>query len=189
MTDQVAEPTEGASPDGQAIAEAVAEPKATTPEEIEATWRKRQAGADAAKAVAERERDELKTRLAKYEQAENEAKLKDMTAEARLQAELAEAKRRADEAEAAAEAKVLNKLYPKAREKFPEIRDESRLAELEALYAEPAAGAEPADARSMRAPKTPSASSPKEETSADIEARLAKMPNPFARSEGFLSRN
>jgi hypothetical protein len=45
------------------------------------------------------------------------------------------AERRAAEADAKAEARILDVKYPNARAKLPEITDEVRLAEFEALFA------------------------------------------------------
>lgn len=174
MTDQIAGETDQASQEPEAT-EQVAEASATQETSDAAIWRKRQAGADAARAVAEKELADAKKRLAAYEAKEREADQAGMSETARLQAELEQAKQKAVEAERRAEAKVLDRLYPKARAEYPEVRDEAKLAKLEALLAEPEADTTP-DVRSMRAPKVTAQAPAAEEAPKDILARLKTLP-------------
>lgn len=175
MTDQVAELPADESPDAEATTdEAVAQAEGTKPQDDDATWRKRLNGQVAATNKAIAEKKELEARLAKYEKQERESELASLTEVERLKVEKEAAERRAQEAELKAGAKVLDKLYPKARAEFPEIRDEVRLAKLEALFSDDAPASEPETTRTMRAPKE--AVAKREETSADILARLKTLP-------------
>jgi len=179
MTDQVAEPTDEESPESEAADEAP-EQEGTPQPDPEATWRKRLNGQTAATNKAIAERDELRQRLAAYEAKEREAQMADMSEVERLKAEKADAERRAQEAEQKATDRYLDRLYPKARTEFPEIRDEVRLAKLEAAFSDEAQE-EPEAPRSMRAPKNASqVKAPHEKTIAELEADLAKMPVPTA---------
>lgn len=144
---------------------------AAADESVIEQYRKRQAGADAARAVAERELAEARKKLEAYQAAEREQSDAKLTEEAKLQQRLADAERRAQEAERAAEAKVLDRLYPKARAEYPEVRDEARLAKLEALLSDDAPEPPAEQARSMRASKTAGVVPPPQ-TSKDIFASL-----------------
>jgi chromosome segregation ATPase len=181
MTDQVAD-TNLEAPVSEQASEAIpaAQP---TPEDVEATWRKRQAGADAARAAAEKELAEARKELAVLRQVERETQDASLSETAKLQANLEAAERRANEAEAKATAKYLDRVFPKARTRFPEITDEVRLAELEALYSDapaPAKAEAPTDdLRSMRAPRDASAAKPADETpAAGWERFKASVPVP-----------
>lgn len=179
MTEQIVDTTADATLDADGIAKAV--PEADGSQDALAQRddaRRRQAGADAARAVAEQKAAALEAENAKFRAAELERQQAGMSETAKLQAERDAAIRRADEAEARADAKLLDKLYPKARAEYPEVRDEAKLARLETLLAEPS-GDTPAPngidaSRSMRAPKDASASTPKAATSAEIFAGLPK---------------
>lgn len=180
MTDQNAAVEDDATPTDEGT-EQVPESDGSQPPADADFWRKRQAGADAARAAAERKAKELEAELAKYREIEQKKQQAELSAEARLQAKLEEAERRAAEAEARAEARILDARFPNARAKLPEVTDEVRLAEFEALLREPDAEP-PATIRGMRAAKPASSTGIREEESAaDIFARLKTMGNPFAR--------
>lgn len=173
MTEQVADPVESTTPEAEAT-EQVADPKGLENESEIATARKRQAGADAARAAAERERDAVRKELEGYKAREREQQDAGLSESAKLQQALEAEKRRADEAEARANAKVLDKLYPNARKELPEVTDEVRLAKFEAMLKD--GDESPADvARAMRAPKDASPGKPREESSKDILAKLMTM--------------
>jgi hypothetical protein len=179
MTDQVAEPTEEESQESEAADEAPEQEGTPTPDP-EATWRKRLNGQTAATNKAIAERDELRQRLAAYEAKEREAQMADLSETERLKAEKADAERRAQEAEQKAEDKYLDRVYPNARKDFPEIRDEVRLAKLEAAFSE-SEPEETGSPRSMRAPKAaPNNKAPHEKTIAELEADLKTMQYPSA---------
>lgn len=148
--------------------------------------RKRQAGAEAARQKAEEARDAALAELEKYRASERTAAEKELADNAKLQERLEFERRRADEAEANANARILDALYPNARAKLPEITDEVRLAEFEAILAVDPAGEEK---KSLPAPQNPNetnrtasgdatAKGKAEESSKDIEARLRRMPLP-----------
>lgn len=178
MTEQIVDDVPETTPEGEAT-EPVADSKGSEPENDIAIWRKRQAGADAARAVAERKAAELEAQLVKYQQAEREQQDAGLSETAKLQQQLAEAERRAQEAEARAEARILDVKYPNARKELPEVTDEVRLAKFEAMLRDD--GEAPTDVRSMRAPRTAASAVPAEqESSKDIFARLKGMGNPFA---------
>lgn len=175
MPDQVADVVDDSAPEGDAPAAAAAEPEGLSEADI-ATWRKRQAGADAARAAAEKERDEYRKRVEAYEAREREAQNANLTAEAQLQAKLEAAERRAAEAEERANARILDAQYPNARKELPEVTDPVRLAKFEAMLKDDDQPAE-ATTRSMRAPRNGSPSTPaKEKSSADYLAELKAMP-------------
>lgn len=182
MTDQVAvaDATASQQVEDTAPETEVSEVAGTKPADAEATWRNRLNGQTAATNKAIAERDAAMKRLEAFEAKEREAQMAGLSEVERLKAEKADAERRAQEAETKAEGKLLDKLYPKARGEFPEIRDEVRLAKLEAAFSD--GKAEPDDARSMRAPKDASTAAPREKTVKDLEAELeAQMTksNPF----------
>jgi hypothetical protein len=174
MTEQVADGATETTPEAPAT-EQVAEQKGLGNEADIATWRKRQAGADAARAVAEQKAAALEAENAKYRAKEVEQQQAGMSETAKLQARAEAAERRAAEAETAAEAKLLNKLYPTARAEFPEVTDEVRLAKLEAMLKDSGEESEAETPRAMRAPRDASPSAGKETTSKDILARLKTM--------------
>ena len=151
--------------------EQVADSKGLTEADAADTWRKRQAGADAARAVAERERDDLRKQLSAYQAKEREAQDAGLSETAKLQARVEAAERRAAEAVQAADAKVLDKMYPNARKELPELTDEVRLAKFEAmLRADPAEDTD--TPRAMRAPKSAATAPSTPPTSKDIFAGL-----------------
>ena len=179
MPEQVTGTIADTTPDEDAT-EQVADSKGLTEADAADTWRKRQAGADAARAVAEKERDDLRKQLAAYQAKEREAQDAGLSETAKLQARVEAAERKAAEAEQAANAKVLDKLYPTARAEFPEVTDEVRLAKLEAMLAGGTPTEETDTPRAMRAPKSASqGAKPNSKSVKDLEAELAAMPNPF----------
>lgn len=171
MTEQVAEPIAETTPEDEAT-DQVAEPKGLDNADEIANLRKRQAGADAARAVAERELAEARKQLAAYQAKEREAQDAGLSETAKLQARVEAAERRAAEAEKAAEARVLDKLYPNARKELPEVTDEVRLAKFEAMLKESEAEPETDTPRAMRAPKNSSSAPASQPSSKDIFAGL-----------------
>lgn len=173
--------TQQGSPDGADAsnpdAGATQDPKATPGEDPVALARKRQAGAEAARQQAEKERDNALKELETYRSKERSASDKELADIAKLQERLAAAEKARDEADARAEARILDIKYPRARAELPEITDEVRLAKLEALLGDDDAGTPPP-------PQNPNANNPnsgssgtppKAETSEDIAARLKAM--------------
>jgi hypothetical protein len=93
------------------------------------------------------------------------------------------AEKRAADADSIANQKILDVKFPNARARLPEITDEVRLAEFEALFAEVPEDPEPPapqnpNASNRAASGDATASQPKEETSQDILARLKAMGKP-----------
>jgi hypothetical protein len=143
------------------------------PDEL-ALARRRQAGADAARATAERQRDALVAELAALKGA-------GQTQEATDAATLKEQLRIANEdlAKAAADktSAVLDVKFPAARAKFPAITDEVQLAELEGFYGT-TGDAEPPTPRQHNASKNANQPAPREKTANDIEAELLALEMP-----------
>jgi hypothetical protein len=117
--------------------EATPKPEALTPEQkqVEA-YRKRQAGSDAARAVAESQLAAQNAELEAFRAASRTAAEKDLTAQGALEARAVAAEKRATEAEAKATGRVLDARFPNARKELPEITDEVRLAKYEALLSD-----------------------------------------------------
>ena len=157
------------------------EQQTTTQQDPLALARKRQAGAEAARQEAARQLAEAQAKLAKYEEQERTVDQQKAADVATLQAKLEAAEKRAAEADAKAEARVLDVKYPNARAKLPEITDEVRLAEFEALFTEstdePRTPQNPNETN-RAASGDPTGTKPKEETSEDILARLKAMGRP-----------
>lgn len=145
-------------------------PEGSKPDELSLA-RRRQAGAEAARAAEKARADALEAKVRDYEAKNQTAEQKDLSDIARLQAALDAEKKRADEAEAKAEAKVLDHRFPQARAKFPEITDEVRLAELQAFYAEEVE-VEPPTPRQHNEAKPSDGGTKKPESLADLEARV-----------------
>jgi multidrug efflux pump subunit AcrA (membrane-fusion protein) len=159
------------------------EQKPTTAQDPLALARKRQAGAEAARQEAARQLSEAQAKLAKYESAERTADQQKAADIATLQAKLEAAEKRAADADSIANQKILDVKFPNARARLPEITDEVRLAEFEALFAEVPEDPEPPapqnpNASNRAASGDATASQPKEETSQDILARLKAMGKP-----------
>lgn len=159
-------------------------PEQTASDETDqlALARKRHAGAEAARQREKARADALEAELAPLRTASQTQAQKDMTELAQAQARADAAEKRAQEAESKAQATLLDKLYPDARAKYPEITDEARLAELQVFYGSDAGG-------SSRGPGTPlkhnnekstgGSTEKKEETAEEVKARLLAMPSPF----------
>jgi hypothetical protein len=171
--------TEGTSPEAEGTPEASLEPKVTTPPDEVVLARKRQSGAEEARRIAESRAKELEAELSKYRTAAQTEAEKDLTELAKAQARAEAAEKTAQEAEKAAMAKVLDRLYPNARKELPEVTDEVRLAKFEALLAEdeetPPTPLRHNESRSG----SPKGSAAKEESAADIRARLESTPLPW----------
>lgn len=101
-----------------------------------ASYRKRQAGAEAARQMAEKKLADAEARLAVYEAQNRTASEQELANVATLQERLSAAEAKAAAAEARAEQRILDIKYPNARKKLPEITDEIRLAEFEAMFGE-----------------------------------------------------
>lgn len=147
------------------------------PDEL-ALARKRQAGAEAARQQAQKERDAALKELEAYRAKERTASDQDLADNAKLKERLEAAERRAAEAEAKAEGRILDIKYPKARAELPEITDEVRLAKLEALLSDDDEATPPPPQNPNANNKTSGAAAttqPKAETSEDIAARLRGM--------------
>lgn len=105
----------------------------TTAAEQIASYKKRQAGAEAARQAAERKYTEAEKELAAFRAQSQTDAQKDLSELARLQEQLKAAEQRASEAEAKAAARILDAKYPNARAELPEVTDEVRLAKFEAM--------------------------------------------------------
>lgn len=99
-------------------------------------YRKRQAGAEAARQAAVRENERLQAELAALRNPQsNSSKDPDVNA---IKRELQEQYERQLATEVArVQAAALDSAYPKARARFPEVTDAAKLAELEVLFGEP----------------------------------------------------
>jgi len=176
MTTEIDGTTTLESPDAEGT-EGSPEQQATTQQDPIALARKRQAGAEAARQEAARQLAEAQAKLAKYEEADRSTEQQKAADIATLQAKLEAAEKKAAEADAKAEARILDIKYPNARAKLPEITDEVRLAEFEALFAEPESDATPPPPQNPNqsnrvASGDATAGSPKEKSSKDILAEM-----------------
>lgn len=136
-----------------------------------ASYRRRQAGAEAARQVAEAKAKELETELAKYRSAAQTESEKDLSELAATKARLEAAERTAAEAEKKAEARILDARFPNARKELPEVTDEVRLAKFEALLAEEE-DASPTPLRHNETRSGTKGAAKAERTAADIRAEL-----------------
>jgi len=165
--------------DGDGSPTGTPDQKGSDPAAEIASYRKRQAGAEAARQVAEAKAAELEKELAKYREAGQTAAEKDLTELARQTARAEAAELRAKEAEAKADAKVLDAKFPNARKELPELTDEVRLAKFEAMLAE--GTFEPPTPQGHNESKTGAqagGAKGKPESAADITARLLATPMP-----------
>lgn len=187
MSDDANDPT-GTTPEGADGSadegQTTQEPKGLTPEEQIASYRKRQAGAEAARQAAEARAAAAEAEAAKYRalvQTEEQKGLSELEA---TKAMLAAEKRRADEAEERATARVLDAKFPNARKELPEVTDEVKLARFEAMLAdaEPAVEQEPPTPRAHNAAKPTTPEPAKKKTLAEMEAEVLATPVP----EGWL---
>lgn len=168
------------SPDAEGTTESPEQKGTSQPDPVELA-RRRQAGAEKAREVAEAKARELAAKLAKYEQAAQTDAEKDLSEQARLTERLAAAEKRAQEAEAKAEARILDIRYPNARAKLPEVTDEVRLAEFEAILAEDPDPGTPERHNESRTSTTATRTA-KEQTAAEARDALLSMKVP----EGWL---
>ena len=181
MANEDATGAASASPDEKGTPkEGSPEEKGTDSAELIASYRKRQAGAEAARQVAEKKFADAETELKAYRAKDQTASEKDLTELATLQANLKVAEQRAAEAEAKADARILDAKYPAARKELPEVTDEVRLAKFEAMLKEDEV-VEPPTPRSNNAPRTASGggAAAKPKTSADVLATLKTQGNPW----------
>jgi hypothetical protein len=164
-----------ATPEGEGSPVETPKPEGSDPAAEIASMRKRQAGAEAARKIAEDKAKDLAAKLVKYELAEQTEAQKELTETARLTAQVASEKKRADEAEEKANGRILDVKYPNARKELPELTDEVRLAKFEAMLSdgEPITPLQHSESRG-----TAGSAQPKEETAAEVRARLLKMPLP-----------
>lgn len=169
---EIESPEDDATDDGS-----VAEDKGTDYAAQVASYKRRQAGAEAARQKAEERANELAAKVAAYEAANQTAAQAELSELARAQARAEAAEARAAEAEANANAKILDKVYPNARKELPEITDEVRLARYEALLAEDSE--EPPTPKRNNPPKSSGAPVLSEDQSFDdMIATLRTMPPP-----------
>ena len=183
MADDDATITTPETPPGMGSQAGSPDTEASDESESVASYRRRQAGAEAARQeavrraeAAERERDDLRRQVA--ERANAGKSESDVMAE-----RLAAAERRAEEAEQRANERVLNARFPAARGKFPEVIDEVKLAELEALLAEDDGGAAPPTPRGNNGPRRSMSSAPEEKTSAQMFEDLKRRGLPWESAE------
>ncbi len=141
--------------------------------------RKRHAGAEQARQKEKARADALEAELAPLRAASQTQAQKDMTELAQAQARADAAEKRAQEAEGKAQATLLDKLYPAARAKYPEITDEARLAELQVFYGEEPDEGTPTPLKHNEKKPTGGAGEKKEPTAAEVKAQLLAMPRPF----------
>lgn len=157
--------------------------KGTDPQELIASYRKRQAGAEAARQAAERKLADAERELEAFRAKNRTAEDTELSELARLKAKVEDAERRASEAEAKAEARILDARFPNARKELPEVTDEVRLAKFEAMLKdeEPEAEEPPTPVSNNGSRTAAGGVKPaKEETSADILAKLRTMPVPWS---------
>jgi hypothetical protein len=173
------------SAEGEGSQSGTPDQKPTEGQDPIALARKRQAGAEAARQEAEKQRDAALKELEKFQSAQRSEADKELADMAKLRERLDQAEKRAAEAELKAEARVLDARFPKARAELPEVTDEVRLAKFEAILADDAS----ADEKDPPKPQNPNesnrsasgdatAAAPKPETSEDIKARLKQMGMP-----------
>lgn len=145
-----------------------------------ASYRRRQAGAEAARQIAEKKAKDLEAELTKYREASQSEADKELSELAATKARLEAAEQKAAEAEAKAEARILDHKYPHARKELPEVTDEAKLAKIEALLAD---DEDPDPGTPLRHNETktgaPKGDPAKEKTAADVEAELLATPIPW----------
>ena len=182
MSDDANDPT-GTTPEGEDgsadAGQATQAPKGLTPEDQIASYRKRQAGVEAARQAAEARAAAAEAEAAKYRglvQTEEQKGLSELEA---LKATLAAEKRRADEAEERATARVLDAKFPNARKELPEVTDEVKLARFEAMLADanPTEVEPPTPLRHNEGKPTASAPT-KPKTLQEMEAEVLAAPLP-----------
>ena len=144
----------------------------TTEQDPIALARKRQAGAEAARQIAEKKLTDQQAELDTLRAAKQTDAEKELSELAREKALREAAEKRATEATVAAEAKVLDKLYPKARAEYPEIADEAKLAKLEALLGDDDEVTPPTPRGVNGAKGQASTGAAKEPSIKDVEAQI-----------------
>lgn len=163
------------------VTETSPEPESTPTAEQTASkqiddYRKRQAGAEAARQGAEKKLAEQTKELEAYRAASRSADDAKLATEAGLQERIAQLTKERDEAATKAEARILDAKFPNARAELPEVTDEVRLAKFEAMLAEPAETPAPTTL-GANPPRTPTNQT--EDTSHDIAQRLKAMTPPW----------
>jgi len=181
MANEDATSAASASPDETGTPETGSpETTSTDSAELIASYRKRQAGAEAARQVAEQKLKDAEKALSAYRAKDQTAAEAEAGELATLKANLAAANERAAAAEAKAEARILDARFPNARKELPEVTDEVRLAKFEAMLKEDEAPEEPPTPRSNSAPRTAlGGDKAKPQTSDDILAKLKLQGNPW----------
>lgn len=111
-------------------------PEATDPATVIASYKKRQAGAEAARQAAEKKAADLQARLEALEAKNRTSEDEETATIAKLQEQLRTANEKAASADAAIAAAKLDAKYPNARAELPEVTDEVRLAKFEAMLQE-----------------------------------------------------
>jgi hypothetical protein len=167
------------SEDGGSPEAATQETQSPTPDELVASYRKRQAGAEAARQVAEKRAAELERELAQYRTTAQTDAEKEAGELATLRERLAASEQRAAEAEAKAYAKILDAQYPNARKELPEVTDEVRLAKFEAMLVEEEFTAPTPQRHNESRSGEQVTRKEKEPTANDLKARLIAMPRPW----------
>lgn len=137
--------------------------------------RKRQAGAEAARQEAARQLKDAQERLAKYEAQERTVDQQKAADIATLQERLAAAEAKAAQAEDRANARILDVKYPNARAKLPELVDEVRLAEFEALLAPDAEVIPPAPQNPNQINRAATGASPAAATEESFDDMVARL--------------
>lgn len=183
MTDNDAASAESAAPETEGTPETGSpEGKAPDSAELIASARKRQAGAEAARQIAESKLKDALAELGTY-RAKNQTAAEAEAGElATLKAHLDAAEKRAAEAESKAEARILDARFPNARKELPEVTDEVRLAKFEAMLKDDEADDSAPTPRGNNPNRKDgtSAEAAKPLTSEDIVAKMRLLPNPFA---------
>lgn len=177
MTDEIVQVD--ASPEPKGTPEAASpEPKGTGQLDPIEQARRRQAGAEAARQTAERQRDEAHAELERLRALVPKGDPQPADSEvSRLTALAAAAEKRAQEAETKALAKVLDAQFPHARKELPEVTDEVRLAKFEAMLRPDDEPSGPTP-RGNNPPRTGSEPA-KKPTIEQVEAALAGMTPPW----------
>jgi hypothetical protein len=170
-----ADDTEETTPEGEGSDDNVQTPeqKGSNPDELVASYRRRQAGAEAARQAAEARATAAEAKVREYEAKHQTAEQAELSETARLQANLEAAERRAEEAEAKATARVLDARFPNARRELPEVTDEVKLARFEAMLADQdPTSVEPPDPMQHNEAKPQAKPAAKKETLEELEARV-----------------
>lgn len=162
---------------------------APDPQKLVADYRKRQAGADAARKVAEQKLADAEKELTQFRAQNRSASETESNDAAVLQERLRVSEERAAAAEAKAEARILDKVYPNARKEYPEVTDEVKLARLEVLLGPEDEIEETPEPRKVsnnagRAPTQTATKSLRDMTKAEFDAHWASQ-SADGMAEGF----